>query len=440
MKQKTTPLATVPHVAQEVRHLLTTSATQAGIESGFVKRESKLNGATFVETLVLGWMAQPEARLEELAQMAANVGVVISAQALDQRFGPAGAECLRQVLSAGVRQQMQASEAMSSLLSRFNGVYLRDSTVISLPDELKGEWPGCGGDKRTTHAALKIQLQYELTRGEITDLVLSDGKSSDRTAESQHTPLPAGALRLADLGYFSLAVLAEQPEVYFLTRPQSSVIVFDAADQPVHLDGLLRQCPTDEVEMTVRVGRTHQLPCRLLARRAPPDVAQLRRRRLKERARKSGRTVSQATRALADWSIFITNVPATLLTLAEVFTVARCRWQIELIFKLWKSHGHLDEWRSTKPWRILCEIYAKLIALLIQHWLCLTSHWHKLDRSLLKAAHTLQTYVILLATTLSSLSQFRKACERIQLCLSTGCHLNRSAKSPRTFQLLELLA
>ena len=167
MKQKTTPLATVPHVAQEVRHLLTTSATQAGIESGFVKRNSKLNGATFVETLVLGWMAQPEARLEELAQMAANVGVVISAQALDQRFGPAGAECLRQVLSAGVRQQMQASEAMSSLLSRFNGVYLRDSTVISLPDELKGEWPGCGGDKRTTHAALKIQLQYELTRGEI---------------------------------------------------------------------------------------------------------------------------------------------------------------------------------------------------------------------------------------------------------------------------------
>jgi len=45
----------------------------------------------------------------------------------------------------------------------------------------------------------------------------------------------------------------------------------------------------------------------------------------------------------------------------------KIRWQIELLFKLWKSHGRVDEWRTKKPARIVCEIYAKLIGLVVQH-------------------------------------------------------------------------
>jgi hypothetical protein len=48
---------------------------------------------------------------------------------------------------------------------------------------------------------------------------------------------------------------------------------------------------------------------------------------------------------------------------------SRLRWQIERLFRLWKEHGHIDEWRSKKPWRILCEVYGKLAAMLIQQWL-----------------------------------------------------------------------
>jgi hypothetical protein len=37
------------------------------------------------------------------------------------------------------------------------------------------------------------------------------------------------------------------------------------------------------------------------------------------------------------------------------------RWQIELIFKSWKSNFQLDEVTGTKPPRIKCMIYAKLV-------------------------------------------------------------------------------
>ena len=89
--------------------------------------------------------------------------------------------------------------------------------------------------------------------------------------------------------------------------------------------------------------------------------------------------------ALAAWAILITNIPAKLLTLAEALVVVKVRWQIELLFKLWKSHGQVDSWRSDKPWRILCEVYAKLLAIIIQQWVLVVGCWAHPDRSLVKS-------------------------------------------------------
>ncbi|MEI8165483.1 MAG: hypothetical protein WCG26_03855 [Chloroflexales bacterium] len=47
-------------------------------------------------------------------------------------------------------------------------------------------------------------------------------------------------------------------------------------------------------------------------------------------------------------------------------------WQIELLNKLWKRHGEVDETRGRRPARVLAEVYAKCIGMLIQHWLLLT--------------------------------------------------------------------
>ena len=81
--------------------------------------------------------------------------------------------------------------------------------------------------------------------------------------------------------------------------------------------------------------------------------------------------------------------------------LARVRWQIELMFKLWKSYGYIDQWRSEKPWRILCEVYAKLIAMIIQHWILLTGGWHYPKKSLVKASKVVVKHAFSIASALA---------------------------------------
>jgi Transposase DDE domain len=188
--------------------------------------------------------------------------------------------------------------------------------------------------------------------------------------------------------------------------------------------------------MAVMLGETQRLPARLLAVRVPQEVAATRRRRLREAARKKGRQASTTRLALAAWTLLVTNVPGDRLTLREALVLARVRWQIELLCKLWKSHGGVDESRSTQPWRMLCEVYAKLLAMLVQHWVFLVSCWAYPNRSLVKAAQTVQKHALHLASTFGSLRRLLTALSTVQRCVAAGCRMNRRKKHPNTHQLL----
>lgn len=433
---------TIAQLAAALQGLFSTTAERIARETQFVQRQSALTGAAFAQALVTAWLANPQASEEQLAQAAAAVGVTITAQGLVARFTRPAAELMRRLLEAAVGQAVAAHPAMLAILNRFCGVYIQDSTTITLPDALVELWQGSGENgSNQTVAGLKVQVQWDYNSGQLSQLVLQDGCAQDRDAPLQDAPLPAGALRLADLGYFSLPVLTRLSgqAVYWLSRPQVNTLLWTPDGRCVDLVTLLHGQAAAQAEMAVGLGKEQRLPCRLLAVRVPQEVADRRRQALHKEARRQGQAVSQARLALAGWTILVTNVPCARLTLPEALVVMGCRWQIELLFKLWKSHGQVDQSRSHHPWRILTEVYAKLLAMVVQHWLFLVGHWSLFERSLFKAAQTVRSHAMHLATHFASLAQLEEAITSIGRCLRAGCRINKSRSAPRTYQRLKAL-
>lgn len=433
------PMASVPEIGQAMKTLLSETAQRLGRETGFVQRASKLEGAGFAQTCVLGWSEHPDASLSQLVQTAARAGVRVTPQGLDQRFTPEAATFLRRLLEEATRLVVSADPAALPILDRFAAVQIQDSSTIPLPDGLATVWHGCGDALGHHLAALKIQVRLDLLSGTLHDLLLAHGRTSDRTLAAPADVLPPNALALADLGYFAVARLAHiaAHSAFFLSRLQAATAVFDEAGQRLILEEWLGHERAGQVERAVTIGVQERLAVRLLAVRVSPEVADGRRRRLKAEARRKGHTLPARQLVLADWSILVTNAPHARLSVPEAFVLARVRWQIELLFKLWKSHARLDAWRSAKDWRILGEVYAKLLGVLLQHWLIVASCWSYPDRSLVKAAATIRAHVPLIAYAIRGALDLVQVLTLLQETLQTCPRSERRVKHPATFQLLE---
>lgn len=430
-------MASVPEIADAMKTVLSTKANEVGRVSGFVQRQSKLTPAAFVQTLVLGWLKRPASTLSQLSQTAAALGVPISEQGIAERFRAPAVKLLALVLSAAVECVLASKPVAIALLQRFNGVYVQDSSVVNLPDALASEWKGCGGTHNTHRAALKLNVRLNLATGHLAGPLCTDGKAHDRSSPLQRAPLPPRALRIADLGFFSLACLAAiaAAGAFFLSRLFRQTKVFDAAGKPLNLLHFLPNAGP-HVDVDVTIGAKDRLPVRLLAERVPPPVAAQRRAKIREDARRRHQKVSAECLALADWTLLVTNVPRTMLSFAEALVLLRIRWQIEVLFKLWKSVGLIDEWRTENPFRILAEIYAKLIGVIIQNWLLLTDFWELPDKSLTKAVQVVQAGVALLESAFVGLLTFENAITQLQRGLQAGCRMNSRRKKPNAYQLL----
>ena len=157
-----------------------------------------------------------------------------------------------------------------------------------------------------------------------------------------------------DLGYFCLDRFQNltRAGAFWISRWQHGTSVFDAQGQPLALLQYLRQqTGSGPIDVSVLLGVSHRLPCRLIALRVPQEVADRRRQKAYVKAQKHGRVPSREYLEWQDWTIFVTNCEPELLTWEAVVVLYRARWQIELMFKLWKSHNRLATHRAVRPRR-----------------------------------------------------------------------------------------
>ena len=164
---------------------------------------------------------------------------------------------------------------------------------------------------------MKIHLLWDFLTGSILQLRITPGRASDATNPIAQEVAPAGSLSLFDLGYFCLDRFQNltRAGAFWISRLQHGTSVFDAQGQPLALLQYLRQqTGSGPIDVSVLLGVSHRLPCRLIALRVPQEVADRRRQKAYVKAQKHGRVPSREYLEWQDWTIFVTNCEPELLT------------------------------------------------------------------------------------------------------------------------------
>lgn len=413
------------------------TANELGKKSGFIKRERKINGSNFAKAIVFGFCGNPKQSYSEMSQNYIAAGVEISNQGIEQRMTKEAADFLYELLNEVIQESVCGEERNIPLLQRFNGVYLRDSSVVSLPKEIRSVWPGTGGTAGET-ASVKLQVSINYNTGELFGPVLHPGRKHDQESPFHTKEHTKGALRLADLGFFDLKQMDIDNEngIYWLNRLKTGTVIYDNKGNRIDLLSWLKKLPKNKTETDIFLGANHKIPCRLFVCRVSKDVVKQRRKRLKEEERKRQRKLSAQSYELIHWTLLVTNVPQNLLSFQEAQNLLRLRWQIELLFKLWKSHAFIDEWHTQNPWRILCELYAKLIGVIIFHWIQAIGIWNNPYHSIFKADKVIRKFAIFFIFSINNKMFLNSMLSSICDCFKCGCNLNSRSAKPNTCQLL----
>jgi Transposase DDE domain len=278
----------------------------------------------------------------------------------------------------------------------------------------------------------------DLRSGALTHVEVEPGRSPDAATSRQHARRGKGSLRISDLGYFNVLVFAAMmaAEEHFLSRLQFGTKVLLGDGRPVDVLRWLAKQRGPFVDQPILLGQEQRLACRLIAWRLPEEQANRRRQKLRQETRsKRGCEPSVERLAWCDWTILVTSVPVEMLTPKEATVLYRARWQVELLFKRWKSQGLVAELSGSTVVRQMVRVWARLLAVVVQHWLVIGSVGGNPTKSLSKAYEAVRDFTGRLAAALIHPAELERVLDDVCKTLAKTCRRDPRSK-PGTFELL----
>jgi Transposase DDE domain len=314
--------------------------------------------------------------------------VSITKQGIDARYDNNAVLFVKSVLEEVIATQV-GEPLEPRFLSRFSRVLIKDGTRFDLPQRLKEHFPGFGGQV-TSDAAACIQYEFDLKSQCLVDLDITSARRTDyQDAKEKVDDIQKGDLVIRDLGYFSSQVLKSiiKKEAFFLSRLKTKMLVFDESTQ-VNFEKLYQSMTRGKISryhLNAYIGDKERIPVRMAVELVPEEVYQKRIRNVEKENKKNGRQTSNEFKARAWFNILVTNVPQDDLPAENMYTLYKTRWQIELIFKTWKSTMGINKIHPMKYQRLMCLLYAKFILFLINtNIICLINRvlYNKFDKVL----------------------------------------------------------
>jgi hypothetical protein len=329
---------------------------------GFVERTSPITGLTFLVTFTTGLINTPTGTLAQLAAFLSGVcKTQVSPQAIDERLTVSAMAFMRCCLEQAFAMATRPRVSDGGLLATFDHVYIIDSTNFALHASLREVFKGSSG--AGSPSAMRIQLVLDYVTGRlhvwIADTKLCDAPTLQRVVERGPLDTSGKCLFLSDLGYFKLATFQSlhQKQQFFLTKLLFGVALQNETGAALDLQALLKAAP-DAFDQIVTLDGVRY---RLVGKKLPDPVINQRLRTANRAAKcKRGGSITDAYRLFLQYALFLTNLPAPY-RMDVLFTLYRIRWQIELVFKTWKSILAIHKLRSARLERVMCEVYGKLI-------------------------------------------------------------------------------
>jgi len=144
---------------------------------GFVKRKSKLNASTFVETLICSALNGEAISLERMCQLLNERGIAITKQGLHQRFNNEASMLLKNIFEESLKEFKRDKTDIIEILSPFTSIKIIDSSSLELPKHLESVFRGLGGVSSASSIKLQTVLNYTCTQ--VDSIFIQEGRSSD---------------------------------------------------------------------------------------------------------------------------------------------------------------------------------------------------------------------------------------------------------------------
>jgi len=297
----------------------------------------------------------------------------ITKQSLHDRFTGKAVKFLRSCLDNLLSQKIQYKGNLNTLQSHFNRVRIKDSTKFALPNSFSNKYKGYGGALHNSSSMISIQFEYDFLSGHTMDLRLTDGIKNDQSDSKEFThDIQEKDLFLRDLGYCTLHFLSRvaSEKAYFVSRlaPKTHIYSSKTAKESIDVKDYLKKLKKhrmDFIEVDIYLGKKYRLPARAVISLADEATYEKRVRKTSKHARSKGKKVSAEFKTRAQLTIMITNVPVEVLPAKNIRMIYSLRWQIELLFKVWKSQVSINEFTTGKIDRFECQLYGKLIWIIL---------------------------------------------------------------------------
>lgn len=309
--------------------------------TGFVQRRcKKIKAFPFVVGFLISCFNGNSTFSEWALQISILTHKRVSKQGVFSRISNSTTEFASQLL-AHVLLQQSRRDFTCSLFASFGKVLLQDSTTLRLPQVLANIFRG-NHSRGEQKAVARIQSVFDIKAKQFIHFSLGAFTQNDQSASSSIVKhLCKGDLVIRDLGYFAIAVFEKiiAAKAHFVSRLKFGVTISDKNGKQLLLKDLLKQ--KRGTDRMVYIGSEKKLLVRLIMIPLPAAQAEEKVRK----AKKDRDARLNHSREYYQWlrfNVYITTVATDVWTARQVHQAYKVRWQIEIIFKSWKSGFNLQ--------------------------------------------------------------------------------------------------